>query len=425
MAGTLDQIQRINDSQLAGMLEAERQVRALAEVQAADARQALYRIAEQFCSFELDAVQRERKAEVQRWTAKQLGEFIVQTLSRRIKWSEIGDQLGELYDAAQVKIDELAQALAGKTRLAEEQAEQIDRLTQELGAVKADLADTRRKLGELSKRSEVRKLDESGKFCEFESGDAPAEKPIRVVPSPGGWFEAWQAAPGFERSRDLLRLLGESGLCRRAELEAQINALWKVTTRHAMDEAAGLLQTHTLIEAFDAPSLGKKGRPPKLLKLTEQGGEAFLLLFGKDPAPSELDELLKRHKTEAHTVLNLEAAGALRARLGATVDMYPSTITLAGGRQFAPDLAATLPHGEVIYVECERGVTPFRESKWQNIYDATGGKLYVICPDTGSRSKVVSAIGKWAGTRAISVSATDLATLGRREDGFWFYSRTR
>jgi hypothetical protein len=248
-----------------------------------------------------------------------------------------------------------------------------------------------------------------------------------VVQSPGAWFEEWQAHNHFERSRDLLHLIGESGMCQRAALQEQINVLWGVTSRNAMIDAVNLLQEHSLVAILSAQS-GKQGRPPQLLHLTERGREAFLLLFSKEPAPSELDELLKRHKSPEHTALNLEAAEVLRTRLNAVIDLYPSVITMDGGRQFAPDLVATLPDGEVIYVECERGTVAdgaIRERKWQNIYDATGGKLHIICPDPGSRSKVVSEISRWAGMRPITVRATDLTTLGKRKNEFWFYQRPR
>ena len=105
------------------------------------------------------------------------------------------------------------------------------------------------------------------------------------------------------------------------------------------------------------------------------------------------------------------------------MDMYPPTITLDGGRKFAPDLSAVLPDGRTIYVECERGETPFRESKWQNIYDATGGKLYIICPNTGRRSKLVSNLNRWAGRRPVSIRATDLASMNGER--FWVYEKER
>ncbi|MBN1933462.1 MAG: hypothetical protein JW934_02290, partial [Anaerolineae bacterium] len=415
MAGEVDQVHEIRARQLERMLDAERHMRTLAEEQAGAARKALYGIAETFCSGELDALLRERKAEVQGWTPDQLGEFISGHLTRRIGRMEIGDRLDELYEAAQGRIDALQREVTDKTRTVEQQAGRIGQLEKELSAVKKDLAEARRRADQAkalpvtSQAAPVRP-PASTPFVPVTNvpiADVPisngpiSDVPIRVVQSPGAWFEEWQAHIHYERSRDLLRLIGESGLCQRAALQAQTNILWGVTTRNAMIDAVSLLEAHDLVE-ITSPQAGKPGRPSHLLRLTERGQEAFLLLFGKDPAPSELDELLKRHKSPEHTALNLEAAEALRARLNAVVDLYPPVITLDGGRQFAPDLVATLPNGEVIYVECERGTADAnnpRERKWQNVYDATGGRLYIICPDPGSRSKVVSEINRWAGTR--------------------------
>lgn len=423
MAGELDQIHEVRIRQLERMLEAERHLRASAEERANAARTALDDVARKFCAPELDALQRERKAEVQGWTPTQLGEFVFQHLTRRIGRIEIGDRLDELYEAAQQRIDAQQRELADKTRIIEQQAGRIGQLEKELSAVKQDLTEARRRAAQAPPPSATSPSPSEPVHPNVSMRDVP----VRVVQSPGVWFGEWQTHNHYERSRDLLRLIGESGVCQRAALQEQINALWDVTSRNAMIDAVNLLQEYSLVEIL-SPQCGRPGRPAQLLRLTDQGREAFLLLFDKEPAPSELDGLLKRHKSPEHTALNLEAAEALRTRLNAVVDLYPPVITLDGGRQFAPDLVATLPDGEVIYVECERGTAddgPIREHKWQNVYDATGGKLYIICPDPGSRSKVVSEINRWAGMQPIIVRATDLTTLGKRKNEFWFYQRPR
>jgi hypothetical protein len=317
VAGELDQIHEVRIRQLERLLEAERHLRASAEEQAGVARKALYEVAEKFCSPELDALQRERKAEVQGWTPEQLGEFIFQHLARRIGRIEIGGCLDELYEAAQKRIDALQREVADKTRTTEQQAGHIQQLEKELSTVKKDLAEARRRAAQTPPPP---------------SANQAQSTPVRVVQSPGPWFDEWEAHNHYERSRDLLHLIGESGMCQRAALQEQINALWGVTSRNAMIDAVNLLERHSLVEILSAQS-GKQGRPPQLLRLTERGRETFLLLFGKEPAPSELDKLLKRHKSPEHTALNLEAAEALRTRLNAVVDLYPPVITLDSGRR--------------------------------------------------------------------------------------------
>ncbi len=331
MAGELDQMHDVRIRQLECMLEAERHLRASAEKQASAARTALDDIAARFCAVELDALQRERKTEVQGWTPNQLGEFISQHLARRIGRIEVGDRLDDLYEAAQKQVDDLQRQLRDEKRTTEQQRGRIRQLEQQLDAAKKDLAAARR---------QTAKPKSQPTPSQAQSAPAQTTIPIRVVQSPGTWFGEWQAHNHYERSRDLLRLIGESGVCQRATLQDQANALWGITSRNAMIDAVNLLEGHSLVEIL-SPQSGRPGRPAQLLRLTERGRESFLLLFDKDPAPSELDELLKRHKSPEHTALNLEAAEALRTRLNAVVDLYPQVIALDGGRQFAPDLVAT------------------------------------------------------------------------------------
>jgi hypothetical protein len=382
------------------------------------ARAALYAIAESFCSQELDAVLRERKGEVSGWSPEQMHAFIFQHLSPRINRMEAGDRLGELYEAAQQQVAELEKRLAEANRIANQRKVRIQQLEGELGTTREALRDANRRLASSAETPAAASAAATGKAL---------PKPVRVVHSPGPWFDEWQQHKQYERSRDLIHLIGESGMSQRAALRERLNEMWNTRSKGPMIQAVNLSRDTGLLEILE-PKSGKQGRPPQLLKLTERGREAFLLLFNKEAVPSELDELMKRHKSLEHALLNLEAAAMLCERLGASVDMYPPVIVLDGGRQFAPDLAATLPDGEVIYVECERGTNDdyvVRDRKWQNIYDATGGKIYVICADYDSRGKVTSEISRWSGTRPVTVRATDLTTLNKRDDQFWFYQRPR
>jgi hypothetical protein len=412
------QLTEVRIRQLDRMLEAERRMRAIAEQQADAARAALYAIAESFCSQELDAVLRERKSEVQGWSPEQTHAFIVQHLSPRINRMEAGDRLGELYEAAQQQVAELENRLAEANRIANQRELRIQQLEGELGTTREALRDANRRLASSA--------DTPAAASAAATGTALPE-PVRVVRSPGLWFDEWQQHKQYERSRDLIHLIGESGISQRAALRERLNEMWNTRSKGPTIQAVNLSRDTELLEILE-PKSGRQGRPPQLLKLTERGREAFLILFSKEAVPSELDELVKRHKSLEHALLNLEAAAMLRERLNASVDMYPPTIVLDGGRQFAPDLAVTLPDGEVIYVECERGTNDdyvVRDRKWQNIYDATGGKIYVICSDYDSRGKVTSEISRWSGTRQVTVRATDLTTLNKRDDQFWFYQRPR
>jgi hypothetical protein len=418
VASPVAQLADVRIRQLDRMLDAERRMRAIAEQQADVARAALYAIAESFCSQALDDVLRERKDEVQGWSPEQTHAFIVQHLSPRINRMQAGDRLGELYEAAQQQISGLEARLDEANRIANQREVRIQQLEGELDTTRKALRDANRRLASHTATPAAASAAATG---------TALPEPVRVVHSPGPWFDEWQQHKQYERSRDLIHLIGESGISQRAALRERLNELWNTRSKGPTIQAVNLSRDTELIEIFE-PKSGRQGRPPQLLKLTGRGQEAFLILFNKEAVPSELDELLRRHKSLEHALLNLEAATMLRERLHASVDMYPPVIALDGGRQFAPDLSATLPDGEVIYVECERGTNDdyaIRDQKWQNIYDATGAKLFVICSDYDSRSKVTSEISRWSGTRPITVRATDLTTLNKRDDQFWFYQRPR
>ena len=268
MASELDQMHDVRVRQLECMLEAERHLRASAEKQASAARTALDDIAARFCAAEMDALQRERKTEVQGWTPNQLGEFISQHLSRRIGRIEVSDRLDDMYEAAQKQVDDLQRQLRDEKRTTEQQRGRIRQLEEQLTVAKKDLAQARRQAAKSKSQPTPRQV---------QSGPTQGAVPVRVVQSPGTWFGEWQAHNHYERSRDLLRLIGESGVCQRATLQEQVNALWGVTSRNAMIDAVNLLQEYSLAEIL-SPQCGRQGRPAQLLRLTEQGREAFLLL---------------------------------------------------------------------------------------------------------------------------------------------------
>ena len=322
--------------------------------------------------------------------------------------------MGQQVEAALKQVLELQAQVAEKNSVIEEGKVRVRQLEAELRTTRAALRDVSRRTAKAASTPTA-------------TARRASPEPVRVVQSPGPWFDHWRGHKHFERSKDLVHLLGESGTSRRSALREHLNERWSVSSREAMKSATRLSTESGLIEIL-TPQGGKQGRPPQLLKLTDRGRDAFLLLFSRDAVPSELDELMKRHKSLEHTVLNLEAAAMLRERLAAAVELYPPTITLDGGRRFVPDLVATLPDGEMIYVECERDTgknRADRERKWQNTYDATGARIYVICPDPGTRSAITSEISEWSGTRPIQVRATDVTTLNKRDDAFWFYQRPR
>ena len=159
-------------------------------------------------------------------------------------------RLSEVYEKVAARNDELTRAnqdlthkLREREQLVREQTERLQMLEQELLAVKADLADARSRLAK-STQSVV----------------TPAPTPVQVIQSPGQWFEDWKVDSGYERGRDLVRLLGESGMSQLTEIETHLNALWKMSSRTPRDKAINTGKKYNLIEVFK-PNLGKGGRP--------------------------------------------------------------------------------------------------------------------------------------------------------------------
>jgi len=98
--------------------------------------------------------------------------------------------------------------------------------------------------------------------------------------------------------------------------------MWNTRSKGPMIRAVNLSRDTELLEILE-PKSGKQGRPPQILKLTEQGREAFLILFNKEAVPSELNELMKRHKSLEHALLNLviNARQAMHSQGTITVDV--------------------------------------------------------------------------------------------------------
>ncbi|MBN1581445.1 MAG: hypothetical protein JXA89_12150, partial [Anaerolineae bacterium] len=425
VANAMNQLNDVRFRHIEQTLNAERVLRASAEAQATEARKALYDIAAAYCSEALDTELREHKAAVGRWSNKQLVEFIHRHLVPRLNRAEAGDRLGRQFEAAQEQVESLQEQVAKlKANLAEQEATS-QRLDRELAATKSLLQDAVRKSQQVQTTASAEAVSQGDHTTAATRTVAPG---VRVVESPGEWFGRWKSERGFERSRDLVQVLGATGWCRRTALQSKLNERWGVSTHRAIGEAVDLAAQYELVEIQTAEQA--QGQP-QIISLSERGQETFLLLFERDPVPSELIELTKRHKSLEHVLLNLEAAGALRQRLNAVVDLYPPVVVLDGGRQFAPDLMVALPEGDVIYVECERNTPKNRDErnrKWRNVYDATGGRFYIVCFDKRSRKKIESEVNIWLNNAELpgTVCATDLASLSNHRDGqFWLSQKSK
>lgn len=304
------------------------------------------------------------------------------------------------------------------------------RLTGEVQALRIENEKLQRHLDELHQPSAAPAENPLPQPEESVREDSPLEA---GAPEPD-WMKDWRSAETFERDASVLRLLGETGLARRPQVEAR--AAEKLGIRKAGGSLQALINRlvdRGLIEIFrpwDSDGAKTGGRAPDLLRLTESGKLACWLLMGSAPAENEFDALLSRHVSPEHTLLNLQAADLLREE-GYRVEMFPRDINLAGGGLFKPDLTAISPKGEKIYIEVEAEANKNREqrqAKWHNNLEAGGGQIFVICDNRSCMRAIRSEINYCLGRQAATCSLTNLIDLqsGKRavDGGIWLDVRS-
>lgn len=240
----------------------------------------------------------------------------------------------------------------------------------------------------------------------------PAQTSAATEPPP--WFAEWQASPQFRHTAAIVQTMGLTGYCLRDDIDARAfpDVEEASGTPYRAWQAAVELG---LVEAIKEPKEPKgetRGRSPTPYRLTARGREACRLLTGNEPAQSEYDLLLARHKSPEHTLLNIQARRALQAR-GYEVDPLPSPISLPSGSTLCVDIVAKREE-KTLYIECERGTAKKndeRTKKWDNLYAVTH-EFYLFVPDVKAQSDIFSEITLWALQRGVGVTLK-ICTLSR------------
>jgi hypothetical protein len=257
------------------------------------------------------------------------------------------------------------------------------------------------------------------------SGAIDESQTISNPPPEPPWMAKWRESETFERDAGVLKLIAETGLARRPIIESQVAALLGIKKAGgSIQSLIGRLVDLKLIEIFrpwENAGSSSGGRFPDLICLTDHGRLAYWLLTNRLPVNNEYEQLLERHVSPEHTLLNLLAADVLR-EAGYLVDLTPPEITLTEGGLFRPDLVITDEQGFTCFVEVERETDKSieqRQIKWQNFFQASGGKLFVVCDNRSCMRKIRSEINYSLGNRPVVVMLTNLADLqtGKRGDG--------
>ena len=249
------------------------------------------------------------------------------------------------------------------------------------------------------------------------------------------WMMAWRQAETFDRDSRILMMIGKTGLSRRPVIESQAAEMFGIKKAGGSLQALIMRLTELqLIETFrpwTADGSGTGGRFPDLVRLAERGQMAYWLLTGENPNANEYDLLLERHVSPEHTLLNLQAADVLR-EAGYQVNLTPPDVNLPDGGLFKPDLVLIDEQGTLLFVEVERDTdknVEQRQSKWRNFYQASGGKMYVVCDNRSCMRNIRSEINYCLGNRLLTVLLTNLADLqtGKRGEGdsVWLEERNR
>jgi len=424
------------------LLDQQGRLRQVAEARAREARQALLRVAQTLCQEAVDQARKDDPAGMERWEAGQIADFIVAHLTGPLFDLELARRVGEDRSLLQ----QARENNAGLRRRLDETARQRDDVQR--GWQREQEAHRQTKAELRSAHSQVKVLKESLSTQEKQLRTAlanvetqkvqlkalqaqpqaahrwPAPQveadteplvQVRLHPLPTtsepDWMQAWRQHTNFERTSRLILALGESGECRRPRLARMVAGMLglndhndnRVRRTFTYAQQAGLIE----IIAFKQIVSGSS---PHLVKLTQQGGQAYRYLTGQDAAPSVYDLLRPRHKTDAHIFLNLEAADLL-ALAGYQPDLYPQAeFELVDGGKFRPDLRATAADGEVLWVEVERDpakygqANPQRMRKWDIYHQATGGNFYLITSDPSAMKHLRQEIAFWAAQSGRSVN---------------------
>jgi hypothetical protein len=268
-------------------------------------------------------------------------------------------------------------------------------------------------LASLEQRSKIDEEKQDG----VEKGDDRPPEP--------DWMMEWRQSETFERDARILTMIGETGLARRPLVEAQAAEMLGIKKAGGSIQALltrlGELKLIETFRPWEADGAGTGGRFPDLVRLAERGQMAYWLLTGGKPTVNEYDLLLERHVSPEHTLLNIQAADVLR-EAGYQVNLTPPDVHLSEGGLFKPDLVLVDDQGALLFVEVERDTDKNieqRQAKWRNFYQASGGKLFVVCDNRSCMRNIRSEINYSLGTKYSTISLTNLADLqaGKRGEG--------
>jgi len=154
--------------------------------------------------------------------------------------------------------------------------------------------------------------------------------------------------------------------------------------------------------------------------MTTLGAIAYLFLTRELPLESNFDAIRPFHSTDAHTFLVLKTVKILEAEGYEIISKGEINIPLQDNHLSSPDILAQ-KNGQEIKVEVERDVnkgnSPSREQKWQNAYEAGGGKIYVFCETPEIQKNALAAESRLQRASIFIANIEDVEAGQRHRDG--------
>jgi hypothetical protein len=411
----LRQSYEVSRRQMQAIMEQQGRLRDAAEAFALNTREALERVAEALCPGLVDGYCKASPEGLSRIQSSDLADAVIQDAKQRLLLVDAaavaGESVSESYQDLSAKAATLEQQVADLTAQLDEALQARDKAQTRRALVEAQLGQAHQRLGD--KRTAVALPGVAAERDEQGAGEVPEERLPEWVRA---WREKGMADGSYERDCDLLRLLAETGMVRRPKVSRTLAEMWGVTSR-----SGGVQRLFTrcerlgLVALEDARSETSGAGREQLVFLTENGTDTCRLLLGIVPVESLYHRLMRRHKSPEHSLLNLEAADLLRDA-GYAVDLFPASATAPSGAQFAPDLGASL-NGRALFIEVERLARKSEKGwarKWEIVYEATNGEIYVVVANKTALDSIRSGILYSVGNRPLALRMTSVSDARHR-----------
>ncbi len=340
----------ILDRGLQDILQAERELRQIAEGEVSALRQELVKLAYKLAGAELEDIRRKDPNAPGSWSAARWGRFFTDQLKSTPGWTKpeiLAERLATLQAERQGLVKDNDE-LRGQLVVVMEELERF----QSLG------------VDAIAAEAEVKAPTASLKWP-----DIPTKPPARFAPM-------LSRGDRWKREALVLNMMAIKGWSLRLEVLEALGAMVNVAPRSGslkrlIDKGLatnGLVESQVLTMYLSQPS------KLAVLRLTDEGRELCRLL-GWEPVESDWEKLIRYHngdEQEAHTAAVLSFAFHARKR-GWNAEAVPDT----GNGKAQPD-AAVEKDAEKVFVEVELGQD--KPKKWRNLAEMQG--FVAICAAT-------------------------------------------